>query len=126
MPEHPTEPPATAALTTRRGDHLFARVRWLDRYRRAVAIAAAAVVSPLAFVQLTAALGAEWPPFHLASLALIVGFVVWVGVETALAAVTALWETEHASLVRAGNLPVARVARNARQPPAVGGCQPTQ
>ena len=111
MPEQPTQPPAIRAPTTPRGDRLLARVRWLDRYRRAVAVATAAVVSPLAVMQLIAALGVEWPPLRLASLALMIGFVVWMGVETALAAVTALWETEHASLVRAGNLPVARVTR---------------
>jgi hypothetical protein len=86
-------------------DIVTARVRWLDRYRRVLAIIAAAIVAPMAFARFAAALGADWPAIHGVALSVVVGLVAWLSVEVALAWVTAVWETEGACLMRAKRMP---------------------
>jgi hypothetical protein len=93
---------------------LAARVRWLDRYRRIAAIAAAAVVAPLLIARVGALLGAEWPRFHATLLSLMLGVSVWWLVEVGLVYVTAVWETEHDRLVRDRGLPRAILRRPRR------------
>ena len=96
-----------------RVDKLAARVRWLDRYRRWIALSAAAIVAPLLIAQLGDLLGAEWPRFHATLLSLMVGVIVWWTVEVGLVYLTAVWETEHDRLVRDRGLPraIVRVRR---------------
>ena len=92
-----------------RVDALAARVRWLDRYRRWVALAAATVIAPLLLAQVGEVLGADWPEMHATLLSLMVGVIVWWILEVALIYVTALWETEHDRLLRERGLPRAIV-----------------
>lgn len=89
----------------KRVDTLAARVRWLDRYRRWLALSAAAIAAPLLIAQVGELLGAEWPQFHATLLSLMLGVIVWWVVEVCLVYVTAVWETEHDRLVRDRGLP---------------------
>jgi len=97
-----------------RATRLAARVRWLDRYRRRLAIAVSAAISPFLIAQIGDLLGADWPGVHATALAVTLGVIVWWVVELCLVYVTALWETEHASLVRSDGLPRASVHRPRR------------
>jgi hypothetical protein len=91
----------------RRGrvDVLAARVGWLDRHRRTLSLAAAAVVAPILMAQVAEALGTDWPPVHAALLAVMLGVIAWWLIEVSLVYVTALWETEHDRLLRDRGLP---------------------
>jgi hypothetical protein len=86
---------------------LGGRVRWLDRYRRVVAICVALVAGPLLIWYLMGSLRAEWPLVSLPTL--MTGVVVWWGVEVVLASLTAIWETEFEQLVDARGLPRAEL-----------------
>lgn len=97
----PGEPP----LFRRRIDQLAARVRWLDRYRRVLAISAATIVAPILIAQVAEVLGADWPQIHATVLSVMLGVIVWWVIEVGLVYVTALWETEHDLLVRDRGLP---------------------
>lgn len=97
---------------------LAARVRWLDRYRRLLALCAAAVSAPLFVARLGDELGADWPDVHITALSLMLGAIVWWVVEVSLVYVTALWETEQFRLTRDRDLPRAvLVKRSARTSP---------
>jgi hypothetical protein len=90
---------------TERIGRLGARVRWLDRYRRVVAICAAAIVSPLLLARVATVLGVDWPEMHATLLSVMLGVIVWWVVEVGLIYITALWETEHDGLVRTRGVP---------------------
>jgi hypothetical protein len=95
-----------------RADKLADRVRWLDRYRRGLAVAAAAVVSPLLITDLREQLGAGWPHMHATLvLSVMLGVIMWWTIEVGLVYVTALWETEHYRLMRDRGLPRAIVRK---------------
>lgn len=106
-------PPAARART--RVDVLAARVRWLDRYRRLLALCAAAISAPLFVAQLGDELGADWPELHITALSLMLGAIVWWVVEVGLVYVTALWETEQCSLIRDPRLPRAVLVKRPSQ-----------
>jgi polyferredoxin len=95
----------------RRVDRLAARVRWLDRYRRLMAISAAALIAPVLIAQVAGVLGAEWPQIHATVLSVMLGVIVWWVIEVGLVYVTALWETEHDRLLRERGLPRAVLLR---------------
>src|SRR5215510_11808083 len=88
-----------------RVDQLAARVLWLDRYRRMLAIAAAAIIAPILIAKVAEVLGAEWPQIHATFLSVMLGVIVWWIIEVGLVYLTALWETEHDHLVRDRGLP---------------------
>src|SRR5204862_7880981 len=48
-------------VTYQRVEQLAARVLWLDRYRRMLAISSAAIVAPILIARVAEVLGAEWP-----------------------------------------------------------------
>ena len=98
-------------LFRRRVDQLAARVRWLDRYRRFMAISVAALIAPLLIAQVAGVLGAEWPQIHATVLSVMLGVIVWWVIEVGLVYVTALWETEHDRLLRERGLPRAVLVR---------------
>jgi hypothetical protein len=97
-----------------RVDRLAARVRWLDRYRRVVAIVAAAIVAPILIARVATALGAEWPQLHGNVLSVMLGVLVWWVIEVCLIYATALWETEHDGLLRDRGLPCATLRKPRR------------
>jgi polyferredoxin len=97
-----------------RVEQLAARVRWLDRHRRTIAIAAAMVISPFLIAQLGHELGAEWPELHATMLSAMLGMIVWWVIEVGLVYVTALWETEHYRLALDRGLPRAVLRRTGR------------
>jgi len=92
-----------------RAEMLASRVRWLDRYRRRIAIAAAAALALSMMFATSWVLGPEWPVFHARLLAIMVGVIAWWLVEVALAWITALWETEADRLLRDRGLPPMRI-----------------
>ncbi len=92
-------------------DSLARRVRWLDRYRRMLAVLAALVAAPLLIAELSESLGAQWPRMHATALSVMVGVGVWCVTEIVLAWITAVWETEHCILSRERGLPRAIVRR---------------
>lgn len=93
---------------------LEARVVWLDRYRRSLAVAVAALLFALIAYELVTFLGAEWPRFMGISVSVLVSIAIWWIVEVALAWLTAFWETEHAILLRDRGLPRAELVRRPR------------
>jgi hypothetical protein len=102
---------APRSLPDARVDSLAARVRWLDRYRRALAIAVATLMSPLLMAQLADELGTDWPEMHATVLSVMLGVVLWWICEIGLVYVTALWETEHDRLLREYAVPRAVVLK---------------
>lgn len=91
------------------------RVRWLDRYRRAVAVLAAAVASPILITEVGESIGADWPHMHATLvLSVLLGVIVWWTIEVGLVYVTALWETEHYRLTSDRGLPRAIVHNKTR------------
>jgi hypothetical protein len=100
MPGEPSRPSCR-----QRVDQLAARVRWLDRYRRMLAISAATISAPNLIAQVAVVLGADWPQIHATVLSVMLGVIVWWIIEVGLVYVTALWETEHDRLVRDRGLP---------------------
>jgi hypothetical protein len=94
-----------------RVDQLANRVRWLDRYRRAVALATAVVISPLLIAKAGKEIGTDWPQMHGTLMSVLLGVVVWWIVEVGLVYVTALWETEHFRLAGDRGLPRAIVRK---------------
>lgn len=89
-----------------RVDRLAARVRWLDRFRRSVAIASACLVAPILVAQVADVLDADC-----SLLSVVVGAIAWWVIEVGLVYVTALWEAEHDRLVRDRGLPRAVLLR---------------
>jgi hypothetical protein len=104
-----TEPPAEARV-----DLLARRVRWLDSYRRGIAVGTAIALGPLIIHRLSSFLGVDWPQFHVMLLALVACVMSWWMIEAALAWMTALWETEYDRLVREKGLPRAVLRRRRR------------
>jgi hypothetical protein len=92
-----------------RADVLVRRVRWLDRYRRSLAIASALVLAAIMIFASSWLLGADWPVFHARLLSIMVGTIAWWLIEVGLAWITALWETEADRILRDRGLPPMRV-----------------
>lgn len=82
-------------------DRLAARVRWLDRYGRLVAIALAMLLAGLLIGQLTE----QWPSFFRGAVYVSSGAILWWLIETVFAAATALFETEAEHIARDRGLP---------------------
>ena len=81
---------------------LAGRVRWLDRHRRKVAILIAASFAAFGVVALPAIIG--W-------IAVPAAVVLALVIEVGLAAVLAVWETQHAHLLADRGLPRAELRR---------------
>jgi hypothetical protein len=84
---------------------LARRVRWLDRYRRLIAIASAVALSALLLWELPTWLGDAWPVIHARLLGIVFGVATWCTIEIALAWLAAVWETEHDRALRNPGLP---------------------
>jgi hypothetical protein len=91
---------------------LARRVRWLDRYRRAISAPVGIAVGALLFVDLR---DVDWPTAHLWMLAPVATATTWLVTEVALAAVAAVWDTQHSELLRERGLPEARLLRKRRR-----------
>jgi hypothetical protein len=96
-------------------ERLAGRVGWLDRHRRLLAIACAAVIAPFVISQLADALGSDWPRVHGTVLSIMVGVGVWCVVEISLVWLTAVWESECDRLIRDGGLPRAELVRDSEK-----------
>lgn len=93
-------------------EHVLAgRVRWLDRYRRAVAIASAALLFLFVMHRLDTIVSAEWSNVVGTSISTLCAITAWWVIEVGLAWLTALWETEYDNLLRDRGLPRAEVVR---------------
>ena len=94
---------------------LARRVGWLDRYRRWLAIAITLVVCPLLLLRTHAGLAefvtTEWPRLHAMLVTTVVFVTLWMIIETALAWLTAVWETDCVHLMREHRVPPARLLR---------------
>jgi hypothetical protein len=90
---------------------LARRVRWLDCYRRGIAIGIAIVLAPFVIHELSSFLGVEWPQFHATLLTLVACVFAWWMIEVGLAWMAALWETECDRLTRDRGLPRAELLR---------------
>jgi hypothetical protein len=86
---------------------LETRVRWLDRYRRAVGICAALASAPLIWFSLAPG----WPRAHAVGLVIALGVATWWLAEVVLAWFTALWETEANFIAREKGLPRAMIVK---------------
>lgn len=93
---------------------LARRVRWLDRYRRLIAVGCAVALAPLIMARLTGFLGSDWPQVHAIALTVLGSVGAWWVVEVWLAWITALWETEYLRLARDRTLPRATLVRRRR------------
>ena len=100
----PAEPPPPGPRDERL-ERLTARVQWLDRYHRWVAIGITLVIAPLLILELVDALGTGWPRIHVTMSAIAVTVATWWISVLGLAGLTALWETECAHRLRTGGLP---------------------
>jgi hypothetical protein len=92
-----------------RVDQLARRVRWLDRRRRTLAVAFALVFFLVVSRELCAIFEAPWPNLLLGGATLLFAVGAWWVVEVGLAWLTAVWETEHAQILRDRGLPPARL-----------------
>jgi len=99
-----------------RVDQLAARVVWLDRYRRLVAISSATVLAPLLIARVAEVLGAEWPQIHATVLSVMLGVIVWWVIEVGLVYLTALWNRARPPGARSRTAPagVAAITSQAR------------
>ena len=88
---------------------LARRVRWLDRYRRAIAILSMVVAAPLVMHGLTGALGDDWPEAHTYALCGVFAVIGWWVVEVSLAWLAAVWEADCDRLMRHPGLPRAQL-----------------
>jgi hypothetical protein len=95
--------------TDERTDVLGRRVRWLDRYRRRVAIGISIVMTPILELALKSWLGRDWPNVHAWMLAITIGISSWWLIEVGLAWQTAVWETEYDTRLRDHGLPRAEI-----------------
>jgi hypothetical protein len=91
---------------------LARRVRWLDRWRRWIAIASALLLIPFANAWLQRQLGAEWPTVHTKILTGLVAVLAWAALEVVLIGAVSLWEAELVKLTRRRSLPRAIVWRS--------------
>jgi hypothetical protein len=92
-------------------DVLARRVRWLERYRRFVALACALALAPLILFKLQSFLGNDWPGVHATALTGVATVMAWWTIEVALAWQTAIYETEHYRLLGDRGLPRAQLLR---------------
>jgi len=89
-------------------DSLARRVRWLDRYRRWVAIGIAAALAPALWSTLAESFISIGFSVLLGT-TLLVG--LWLLLEVAFAYIAAVWETEHNEIASANGLPRAVIRR---------------
>jgi hypothetical protein len=94
-----------------RVDQLARRVRWLDRHRRLLAVTVAFVFFIVVSRELSAMFEAPWPNVLLGGATFLFAVGAWWIAEVGLAWLTAVWETEHAHIVRNRGLPSARLVR---------------
>jgi hypothetical protein len=94
-------------------ERLARRINWLDRYRRALAIPSAAIVTSIVTWQLSGYWPNDWP-MHVTMFALTGGVFVWYGIETFYGFLIALWETDYSKLTRPPGLPRAEIVRRIR------------
>lgn len=94
---------------------LARRVSWLDTHRRTLALTITTLVLPLLLLYghtgLADYITAEWPRLSVLVIIFVASVTMWLVTETALAWLTAVWETDYVQLVRHHRVPPARVLR---------------
>jgi hypothetical protein len=98
-----------------RVEQLARRVRWLDRYRRALAVVVAFVFFIVVSRELSAIFEAPWPNPLLGGATMLFAIGAWWIAEVGFAWLTAVWETEHDFILRDRGLPPARIVRVRRK-----------
>ena len=101
---------------TYRIDSLAARIRWFDRYRRALSLLVAGLVWALLAYELAWIFGDDGPSVVSVVVAFMVGAIAWWVTEAAFAWTIAMWEVQHDHLARDRGLPVAVLLRNVKTP----------
>jgi hypothetical protein len=92
-------------------ERLDRRIGWLDRYRRVLAIAGAAIVVLFLSSPVGDVFGPEWPRAYVFLLSGALGVVIWWAIEVGMVWLIAIWETEHCRLLRDQGLPRAILRR---------------
>jgi len=100
-----------APASPERIDVLKRRVRWLERYRRALSIVSAAAIWFVLSRELSAVFGGDWPGVLSSIAGAMFAIAAWWIVEAGFAWVMAFWETEHDRLSRDRGLPRAELLR---------------
>lgn len=96
---------------TDRIETLAARIRWFDRYRRALSLLAGGLVWALLAYELAWLFGEDGPSVVSVIVGLMVAAVAWWLTEALFAWTIALWEVQHDRLARGTGLPVAVLLR---------------
>ncbi len=91
-----------------REDVLDRRVRWLDRWRRVLAVGVGALIAVLLGRELAEVMDTELRSVTI-GVTLTIGLVSWLVFEVALASVTALWESELDRLLDLRGMPRAEL-----------------
>lgn len=104
-----------AAPPADRMEILAKRVRWLDRYRRALSIPIAIGIWIAIARYLAALFEGNWPGIIPGATAGLFAIAAWWIVEIGFAWMIALWETEHDKLSRDRGLPRAELLPRRRR-----------
>ena len=96
-------------------DVLARRVRWFDRYRRALSIVIAIAVWVVVSRKLSAYFDVKWPNVLAGIVSALVAMLAWAFIEAGFAWVLALWETEHDRISRDRGLPRASLLRRRKR-----------
>ncbi len=85
--------------------NLAARVRWLDKWRHAIALVVSIAVAVLLARRMQHALGDDFPRAYAKTVAVALGSAAWAMLELVCAGLAAMWETEHDLALRDRGLP---------------------
>lgn len=96
-------------------DVLARRVRWLDRYRRALSVPFAIGIWIIVSRYIAGLFEGDWPGVIPGAAAMLFAVTAWWILEIAFAWTIALWETEHDKLSRDRGLPRAQLVRSRRR-----------
>jgi len=94
---------------------LAARTRWLERYRRLIAIPASLILWVATASHLSLLFGGDGVNALSLTVSVMPAVVCWWLIETVFAWMMAAWEFEHDKLARDLGLPVARLLRPRRK-----------
>ena len=91
---------------------LGSRVRWLDRYRRVIAVPAAISIGAVLLYVLGEGFASR---IHIFMFSIILAMIAWYLIELVFAAILAVWETRESLLSREPGLPRAELLRRRKR-----------